>query len=829
MTDLYNQFEMVGLHRTGASQKAVRLSEESRLDITPFVSGNCHVAFITYSKKNQNDRMRGFTVPNGSLIFQPGYFNTLVARRGNTITIWVENYGEKIISNITEDFPFIVASFDPTKEIIAPRYAYLTEDNDYVNFLSSGTFVNNLFEEYVEIQFIAFVPHAGSFYRLFRDNRTRSYGMTYSDARAFMINERKRILGETTAQAFFEIMRQTHQQIPSRVERDNAGFAIVSEKETNIDGSGPTTPSDYLYRLVKTERNCINTANSAEFKLANPEAYGPVIKRFDDLTDVWGIPLGPMEATNATLDYALLKSDGKLLASEQFESEMTRKIRAKLKEINDAGFGEHWVMLMQKIENAEGDSFSERFVNMITRDAEKQGDDAVNFFTATMDFFSLIPIQDATIEFATTFALGEVLSYGRRGIARKLINAINGTHNIKAEYGVKRKYNEFASGELASLPVDATTGYYLFGTETAKEIVPLGIEIIPDTTVLSLSDNYIKEYGYIKNYKSKDCVITLKWSIDLSKVLFTEVLYDDKTSIEDLTYSNFLRYVAYIDNIIEMVMTQLNWYIMHIVTAGWDNIAIPLNTVTSVTRTNYQLLLQEDYQEIICRFPHTDKEDKPYYEVRFPSNGERITIGVPTVEEIFKDPFSLVPNYGYKMTKIDNTAKPFIIVEEKNFISTLAPNHNLANVPPIDVIRGAIRSGEMEIVSNESTFDIKEPSWTQLTINENDRFNGYKAYGNTIPSRIDLSGLANIVDKLNKTVQFNTTRNMQVPPTFTGTVVKVLESGFLVNPDGQPATLIVGKLSDGIINKDDRVLCVEVERGRHGALKLPIASTAQIA
>ena len=527
-----------------------------------------------------------------------------------------------------------------------------------------------------------------------------------------------------------------------------------------------------------------------------------------------------MEASRANVIYAGLISDGNYVPVEGFETALKNKIRTKINELNEVRIAATYLLVMQKIENAHGGTFSERFVNMNVAEAEFFGENNVTYLTQSSDFLTLAQMEDVTLEFETSFALGSVLSYGRRGLAQQFLNHFNGTNNIPSNYAVKNQYNELVDGSILSSVVDETTGYFMFDRDNPKEIMPIGLSAYaPDAgqETLTLVD-YKKSYGDTDIYRCRPCVINYKWRLNLNKLLMTDILRG-----EESVHLNFLRIFTYINNVMDMVKANVNWYNMHLVLAGWDNISVPFVNTTVYGVQEGIIARLQDKQEQYPAVGISDESGDAYFDAKFAANGFRITFGVPEIFKMVDE--KLRPRPGYSIHKVKNVTAPFIIPEEQVVFvpSTVIPVSKSRT--PLEVMIASIGLNEFTIHKTDGGFSFKEPSWESFKINNQDRTQALLGYGQRIAPNIGAGGLSAIVDQLVRQVGSMEERIARIPVTFIGTVRSIFGNQIKVNPDGREIIIDASKIGDGHIYAEDRVFGFETAPGKFGVMKLPITST----
>lgn len=814
---------VVGNHRTGASYHAVRLSDNSRVGLIPNSDGTCFYSNLKHHRVKLGNRERSTVIAPGSIAFAYGQFRTTVSRENDIITITIfDGYNDisHQIGNI-DNFDVPIVSFDPLNDDMSEKYQSLL-NGDTIHLISSGTYIDNRSVNHVSVKFLIYPVALGTDYSFRRDNLPRLVGMTYSDARGYMITDRVNFYNETEEEALATLENQTHQQIPTRHPRKPNGIAKIRDEDRFSDGSGPISASDLNYRMITIgKRLAINTGKNTIEDVLYVSKDPNAIRTYDGLKDIYGFNIGPNEASMSELVYKGLVADGKLVPDER--GLLNSLLVGKFSAVNatDPKLIEYLTTYVDVKNREDGGTFTQGIVNLANARAVETGVPRATHVESIKNILNQVALDNLTYRVELASAYGEITSYSRKGIGKRFLNTVTGLNGgFRREDGLLNNFNAVAIGAKNTTAYDNTTGLFR-AAEFDKILRPQGFEFTDGDVFIPRG--YKKTFGPIGTFRSRPSVISWEFDINLSNIVFQNVSLNQENINRTISKIHEL-----VDNAIDFLKMNINFWTQHIIGASWDNIALPLNNAAIFNVDDGEEPERWDRTELFVNRGKRDGLGDLYFDARFTANGDRLTFGVPDIYDLIEED-SLEPKNGYKTQGINNvnfSESNFLIVEEDN---TFLPELGF-DAPPIQphiLLNKSISDGEINIARTDYGVNIQEADYMNMNLTVQDRGVNRKSIEQYIPAHTGFSQMGEYVNDLYRELNSQSQSILGAPGyTFTGVVSgDFTENYFPVKPDGSNTVVRCQKLDGSAsISKDDRVLVFERERGKYSAIRLPFTS-----
>lgn len=810
----------VGLHRTGAASEAVRRSEASRIVVIPSdedrsvlvqqpspLKGVAHRGRIIETQVDDQFA----AVPFGFESIEVTHIGTHIEfKTGNSSHLMPLSSEEDRIGVISWQVDNIEAR-EVIITVVGPgTNVFITGMTKVIDNTQEGVLVSTFKEPTTK-------PRTET---LARDGKPHVFGMTYADARRSLVDYRQDVLSsqETLAQSLASVQEQTHIQHPNRFERDNAGRPEFAAGDRDVTGAAPWHTSQFAYRLVHILPNAINIDPDSEGAPYIRDIAG-LERDFENLQDAHGIKLGPQEVSTAERLYRrFLYNDENLIPDQQ-----TNLIRSVVEQqwlnLNaDADALEAYNTTVNDLKlraDSRKLSYSDTIRDLAIHRAISAGSRDVDTFqqeiVTTLNRGKIKGVK-ARMEF--TVAIGEVVGF-RRGIAKRFQNLVNGKVGTPNNSDLVGELNDIAQNFKPIGLFDPSTGYGL--SDHNQDMLPEGL--------IQTSANTLKLIGYTKKisdtvhpvYNTRKSVINFTWEADLEDVVFETI----GTSEADF-FGAVAALEEYVDNLSKMIQINTNWYMMHVVASGWDNIAIPLEParVDRAINVDAALVISDRAEQVVE--PGRIVDGVGFRTARFVSNGDRITYGVPDISLMLND--DLTPKDGYKAFKVENHTRPFVVVEEDNDITRRrTDNRVLPRFPAEAVLRKATTDGETSIIKTHVGYNIAEADYMDFVEDPQDRTQVRLSPSKIFPAGVGFGAMVDITETLFSSVLAQMNTLLEVPQTvFTGTVKEDNGDNLVVVADGTERFVNVFNLDVGNINVEDRVLVFQTESKKFGALKFPL-------
>lgn len=823
--------EQVGLHRTHAAAEAVRRSDRSRIDVRPLADGSGAV-FVSQPRFIKDAHMFSdplvMQVPAQLIGVPYGFDEINVTHTGSTMIF--ENKSQQYEFALPfEDEPYTIVSYIVEKEPQPRLQLTSLESGDQAFLYGNVRIVNNINADYVEVCNISDPGQGPRIVRLNRDDDITVMGMTYADARRQLVDPRIEIYDETFDEARENLQRQTNLQIPTRFRRNNAGKIYPREGDVDERGAYPSDPFAFGHRLIHLKVNRINLPDFSDEDKPIPEAVYArnkgYVTSFDDLEDNYGFKLGPIEISTCERLYRrFLYNDENLLP--ETEQDIIRSVIEKqvialnddpevLQSYRDTLLAVKQIAVDQRLE------FPEALNQLAIR--RMRAADSTDFATFRSEIVELLSrgmLTGVKARMEFTVAYGCLVTYGRYGMGQRFINLVNGGRGTPDNNELSIPLNRIAVGTSSTATFDPTTGYGLASSEQLA--LPPGLQPLSRTPLTLLG--YFKEFGENDpTYMSKPCVINFVWEVDLSQFILEQTDIDQAAILD-----NFQLVTQYLDNLSSVIKVNTNIYSQFMLARAWDNIALPLTKTVEERSDNEAALIVYDRVEQFVKPGIETGDGAKLRALRFVANGDRITYGVPTVDQVF-DLENLEAKTGYRSVLVTNTEEPFVIIEEQNTIAV--PRAEQQPRPPsIDAgfqITKTATDGEVTLLRDHSGYFVQEAD--TMTLNESplDRTQTRISPTPFFPPRVSYSDMVEITSQTFGYILSQLATLGEVPAyTMFGTVLEDNETTVLVQPDDRPDLQVPAEnLDAGNIGVGDRVLVVEKSSKKYAALKLPITTT----
>ena len=827
-TDAILAFEQqMGVHRTHAAMEAVRRSDRSRIEV---LAQSKSSTVIVSQPRFMNDQANWTDPLNVQIPFQLlgipyGFDNIEVEHTGSTI-VFTHKGHEYVAALPFADVPYTIISYivEPGDNPQAQQINVQPGQNLFL--YGNVRIINNLNEDFVEVGTISDPIQGPMVAKLNRDDEVNIFGMTYSDARRQLCDGRVALFEETFAQAKARVQEQTHVQIPTRFERNNKGHILPRPKDVAQTGNAPATPFELGTRLVHIRPNRINLPDISDVGTPNPESVyvrgKGYVGRFEDLKDNYDFSLGPLEVSTCERLYRrFLFNDANLLP--ETEQDIVRSVIEKqILAINtEPGLRDNYLNTLRAVKQIAFDktiTFNDAVSQLAIRRMTTAG--STDFETYQADIVNLLNrgrLQGVKARMEFTVAYGCLVTFGRIGVAQRFLNMVNGGRGTPTNSELSVPFNQIVTNETQTALFDPTTGYGLSGINFT--VMPSGVQIMKRDPLNLLG--YFKSYGEVdQKYMARPCVANFEWEVDLTQLIFENV----DTSQADML-ANFALVTKYLDNIAKIIQININIYSQFVLSTAWDNIALPL-TPTRVERPRKaRRLMWGDYYEQHVN-PGILHDGKYYSLLRIAANSDRITFGVPTVDQLF-DLENFKPKPGYNALPMPNVDRPFVIVEEYNQIEVPRANQQVTRSHEAGaLLKKTVLQGESTVYRNHTGFMVSESDILEVIQNPLDRTVAQMSVTPYFPNGVSYSDMVEITGQAIANILAQLSTIQTVPGyTFFGTVLEDNGSTVVVKPDGRDdLTLSAENLDVGNVAVGSRVLVVEKSKAKYAALRLPITT-----